>query len=256
MLPSLLAQSPLQVQPDPAHPIAAALVGDWRADAELQKRLGAGKAPNAVSFREDATVLANLPTAAVPALAGQRLYAAGRMRLADRDDIYVLIQAAGVAQLRTFRNRADAGGDGETLVVMLVRGATPAQDLLFLNGDLGNQAFTAFTRHASAPAKLEPTAALTEMARLLETKQYEAFLQTWCLPTDLAQMQQGGRSLAATASEFGERKAAEALAMLLAAAKLTPTRNDAGDEAIYQGEGLRRRMRLKLLGGRWYLCNR
>jgi hypothetical protein len=253
---SLAQDVPLRLQPDPDHPIASALAGTWTADPGLQQRLGATNAPESVTFVEDPSVLPTLPPAVRTQLAGRRLYATGRITLKGREQIYVLGERAGATEVLTYRpGAADPLRSSEAMFVMLVRGRVPASDLLFVNGDVGRQPFAAFRREVPTPPKLEPAAAITEMARLLESKQYEQFLQTWCLPEDVSNMA-GSRPLAEAAAKWAETKGALALEALLAASKLTPVLNAAGDEAVFEGEGLQRQLRLQRIEGRWYLCNR
>jgi hypothetical protein len=252
----LLAQQPPRVQPDPASPVADALLGAWRLDPDLTARLGRSKAPKEITFRADASVLERLPAAAAEHLAGRRVYAAGLVRVGGRDDLWLLTDAAGAPSLVVCRDRgAGAAGDVEVLTVMLVRAAAPDADLLFANGDPGRQPFAAYSR-VQPQAVLEPSAALTDMARLLETGDHAAFLRTYVLPEDLTKMQHGGRTLEALAADFAERKAKEALASLLAAAKLTPAIDEAAGEAVYTGDGLPRPLRLRRVGTRWFVCNR
>lgn len=253
---SLAQDEPLRLQPDPDHPIASALAGRWTADPELQQRLGATKAPDSVTFVDDPSVLPTLPTAVRTQLAGQRLYAAGKIVQKGLEQVYVLSERAGAPELRTYRpDAADPLRSSEAMFVMLVRGRVAASDLLFVNGDVGRQPFAAFRRELPAPARLEPAAAITEMARMLESKQYEQFLQTWCLPEDISKLTEGGRTLAAAAAEFGATRAKGVLEALLAASKLKAAVNATEDEAVFEGEGLKQRLRLQRVDGRWCLCN-
>jgi hypothetical protein len=257
VVPLLLAQAqPPQLQPDPQNPVAAPLLGAWRQDPELGKRLGRAKAPREVTFRSDASVLERLPAAAAQQVAGRRVYAAGTVTVGARDDLWLLTEIAGAATVVVSRDRgAGAAGDVETLTVAVARGATAAADLLLLNGDPGKQPCAAYAR-VEAPAATDPAAALAAMATLVETGKHVEFLRDWLLPADLARMQKGGRTLQACAAEFAEAKAKGVLEALRAAAKLTPRLDDATGEAVYSGDGLERPLRLQRVGDRWYVCNR
>ena len=244
----------LRVQPDAKNHIPQALVGSWRLDVDLTKRLGQVKAPPTVTFRLDDKVVEKLPSDADAMLHGRRLFAAGTMLVKGRENTFVLTEQAGVPEIVTFRGQSAAAAVGaESLRVMVVRGASPAADLLFLGGD-DKQPWAAFARIAPPVGGMEPMAALTEMARLLETRDYVAFLQTWCLPEDLAKLAKEG-PIEKSAAKFGETNAQGLLEVVLLAAKRTPVLSESGEEAIYEGEGIKQRLRLRRVEGRWFLCN-
>lgn len=259
LLPNLaIAQDALQVQPDPKNHVAASLAGDWQRDPELAKRLGTAKAPAAFSLREDHKVLASAPAAIVEHLRGRRLYTAGIIATKGKEQVFVLTESSGSPELFVYSaSSPDPVRGGEHLRVTLVPGASPASDILFVADAAAGRPFTPFSRVApQRPANLEPEAAVTEMARVLEAGNFVEFFTTWCLPEDVAKMTGDGKSIEDVAKKFGEKKGKKALASLLAAAKVKPVRNEAGDEVVFEGEGIEMPVRLKRVDGRWYLCNR
>jgi hypothetical protein len=249
-------RSELNVEPDANNHVAQALAGEWQSDAELWKRLGTGKAPAAFALRVDHAVLAGAPPAIVEHLRGRRIYTAGTMTAKDKEQAFVLLESSGNPELFVFSPKSpDPVRGAERLRVALARGATPAGDLLFVADAAAARAFAAFTRVAKTPAKLQPEAALTEMTRLLEAGKFVEFLESWCLPDDVTRMVADRGSLEEAAKRLGAKKSKELLEALQVAAKLQPTLSEAGDEAVFAGEGLRKQLRLKCLDGRWYLCN-
>jgi hypothetical protein len=249
-------EAALRVEPDPKNHVAASLAGSWQRDGDLTKRLGKTKAPMALTIREDHRVLEALPAAVVEHLRGKRIYTAGTMQVKDNEQTFVLTAAAGNPEIFVFRSASsDPVRGSETLRVMLVRGETPAADLLFVADASLKQPFAAFARAPEVVGALEPAAALTEMVRLLEADKYGEFLKTWCDPEDFARMAPEGSSIDALGERFRvSAKGKELFESLVAGAKLTP--KVSGDDAIFEGEGLPRPLRLKRVAGRWYLCNR
>jgi hypothetical protein len=176
------------------------------------------------------------------------------LRIAERESLWVLTEQTGVPTLVLFRERgAGPAEEDERLTVMLVRGAAPVADLLFV-ADRGKHVFTAYSRPQPLVA-LDPSAAVAEMARLLEAGQHVEFLREWVLPEDLEKMQRRGRTLEAAATEFGARKAKRVLEALRVASKLSPSIDATTGDASFTGEGLERPLLLQPLGRRWFLRN-
>ncbi len=99
--------------------------------------------------------------------------------------------------------------------------------------------------------------ALPDMIKMMETKNYTTFFNTYVYPDDLEQMTQK-KSLEELIKNFVENgKAENLLNALKAAQKLSPFYNETKDEAIYKKEltGLKKDLILKKLNGFWYIAN-
>ena len=149
----------------------------------------------------------------------------------------------------------DAMGDAESFHVMLVRAEAKSADVLFVGGDHNNQSFSAYTREVKV-IKLEPAAAITEMVRLLQAGKVREFVETYCSPEDLGDMVKKGQTVEKLVERFSSEKAQELIDILTAVSKLTPTKNESGDEVSWEVEGKPTKLRLQRIDGRWYMRNK
>jgi hypothetical protein len=139
---------------------------------------------------------------------------------------------------------------------MLVRAEAKQADVLFVGGDSNNQSFAAFARETKAVGKLEPAAAITEMVRLLQAGKAREFVETYCAPEDLAEMNKAGKSIDKLVERFSSDKKDELIEILEGIAKRPPVMNEAGDEATWMVDKGPGKLRLQRIDGRWYMRNR
>ena len=101
----------------------------------------------------------------------------------------------------------------------------------------------------------DPVTAIAEGIRLLEKQDYVVFLQSFVRPDDLKEMT-AGRTIDAVAREFGETRAAKALALLKAASTMTPVVNAEKTRADFkfakpvEGEAV---LSMRKIGDYWYI---
>lgn len=151
----LAVPAALKVTPDKENVVASRLAGTWEVDAALTKRLRGQELHGAKMFRRtfvvDPAVVDRIPAKFADLLKDKPIYLAGRMRriVAAGAGVnpFILTVLHGNPHIVYFRERdGDPMGDAESFNVMLARGATPEQDLLFIGGDFNNQPFTAYRR--------------------------------------------------------------------------------------------------------------
>lgn len=250
----------LQVKPEPQCVVANGLLGSWQADPELGKRLGKKAPVERLEFRDDAAVLAKIPTAIAGKLKSLPILLAGTMRKGDSEHVFLLTVLSGNPTVVWFRERGgDPCGDAESWNVMFVRAEAKPADLLFVGGDSDNQAFVAFVREGKPVGQLEPTAALTSMAALVEAGRIREFIETFCAPEDLGRMQKAGRTIDALVERFEGERGKQLVAVFQDAAKRAPTLSADGNLATWQldgAEGLPKTLRLQRIDGRWYMRDR
>jgi len=269
VVPFLLCMAPivgqagtngLEVRPDPQNVVASALLGEWRLDEALTKRLGRQQNIDRLEFRDDAKVLVGVPGPIAKKLAERRIYLAGVMVLRGKEQPFLLTEVAGNPTVVWFRERdGDPTGDAESFTVMLVRAEAKAADVLFVGGDANNQSFSAYARGGKPVGKLEPAAAITEMIGLLQAGKAREFVETYCSPEDLGQMVKEGRTMEKLVAQFEGERVLELIDILTAASKRPPTMSASGDEATWQldkGQSTPGTLRLQRIDGRWYVRNR
>lgn len=245
----------LQVRSDPQNLVANSLIGAWRLDAALNQRLGHKGGAERLEFRSDATVVGKVPAALAKKLSTFRIYLAGTMVMRDKEHAFLVTELAGNPTIVWFRERGgDPLGDAESWSVALVRAEAQAADVLFVGGDNDNQSHAAYARETKVVGKLEPTAALTEMIRLLQAGKAEEFVDTYVAPLDLAEMINAGRSRDKLVARFQGERVNVLIERLENAGKRPPTMNAAGDLATWPA-GQRGEIRLQLIDGRWYIRN-
>lgn len=247
----------LEVRPDPQNVVANALVGKWKFDAELGKRLGNKGIGERLEFRDDAKIVEKLPQAIAAKLRDRRIYLAGVMVLRGKEQPFLLTESAGNPTVVWFRDRdGEPMGDAESLAVMLVRAEAKPADLLFVGGDSNNQSFSPYARDTKVVGRLEPAAVVTDMIRLLEAGKSREFVETYVSPTDLDEMTKQGRTLEKLAARFEGERVKELLDVLQTISKQPPVMSADGDEASWPVENKVGHLRLQRIDGRWYLRNR
>lgn len=264
LLSSLLAhlvsaqQPTLKVEAEPQNVVASRLVGSWRADDALCQRLGT-KAPAAtLAFRSDESWLGNIPARMQNRLKDRRIYWAGTMTLRGTDYPSLLIEIHGNPHVVYFRERdGNPMGDTESFNLALAPGAKSEQDLLLVGGDFNNQPFAAYARD---PAPARPAggtlqAAIAEMLDLLQQGEHVRLIETYATPADLKRMTDGGETVAQIADEFARKKAVELRQGLEKAANMEPRYNADRTEAVFDGPGFGKPIRLQRIADRWYLGN-
>lgn len=249
------AANGLEVRPDPQNVVANALVGAWKFDADLGKRLGNKGIGDRLEFRDDAKIVEKLPAAIAAKLRDRRIYLAGVMVLRGKEQPFVLTELAGNPTVVWFRERdAEPMGDAESLIVMLVRAEAKPADVLFVGGDSNNQSFSPYARETKVVGKLEPAAAVADMIRLLEAGRALEFLETYATPTDLAKWRSSSTIEKVVARLEGEH-GKELLGVLQTISKQEPVMSAEGNVASWPVEHKVGRMRLERIDGRWYLRN-
>ena len=254
----------LEVRPDPKNVVANSLVGTWRLDPLLNKRLGhrVGQkgGEDCIEFRDDAKALKKVPAAIARKLAEARIYLAGTMRKGDKEHAFLLTLYAGNPVVVWFRERnGDPLGDAESWNVTIVRAEARQADMLFVGGDSNNQSFAAYKRETKVVGKLEPIAALTEMIRLLEAGKAREFLETYCAPDDLGEVIEQGGTMEKLVDRFKGERVKVLIDTLTAASKRPPVMIDGDDIASWELDkagGTPGKLRLQRIDGRWYLRNR
>src|SRR5262245_23585134 len=94
----------LEVRPDPQNVVANALVGTWKFDAELGKRLGNNGIGERLEFRDDAKVVEKVPAGIAAKLRDRRIYLAGVMVLRGKEQPFVLTEHSGNPTVVWFRD--------------------------------------------------------------------------------------------------------------------------------------------------------
>jgi hypothetical protein len=259
----LRSQSGLKVEPDPENVVASRLVGRWRVDAELTKRLGGRGVVEDVEFRRDDAVVDKIPAPIAAKLKEYRIYLAGIMVLKGKPQPFVLVQMKGNPHVVWFRERGgDPMGDAESMNVMLARAAQLNDDLLFIGGDFNNQPFTAYGRGKAPEGVGKDTspegtlkAALTDIARLLTAQSYKELIQTYAEPKELEKIEKEQGGIDRLASQFGGDKAARLLKLVEQIKGTDPVFNEDRTEANFgAGEGSKA-LRMRRVENRWYLVN-
>jgi hypothetical protein len=259
LVPVLPGQGGLEVKADPDNCVAAHLEGSWQVDKELTRRLGGNENADDVTFRVDPGVLAKVPAQMLPDLRREfralSPMLAGMMVAGKQESVFFLTPDHGNVALVWLRDKAGkAMADYEGTMVTIVAGRDRAADVLFF--DRGK---TAYTRAAPAAAAAAAAvrgaatvpAALAEIARLLEKKDYQTLIETFALPDELKSVQQTG--IAKIAEGYGRNRADELKAAVTKAATMEPKYNDDRTEAVFDGEGFDRALRFLQADGRWYL---
>ena len=149
----------LEVKPDKENVVASRLCGKWVVEAKLSQRLTAGvvdrESPSGnIEFASDSAVAGKLPEKYLKFLKDNRIYMAGTMKVAGKEQPFVLIEHCGNPHVVWFRERdGDPMGDAESFNVMLAPAKNPTDDLLFIGGDFNNQPFRALERAERRDAK-------------------------------------------------------------------------------------------------------
>ncbi|MCC7395573.1 MAG: hypothetical protein IT455_00740 [Planctomycetes bacterium] len=257
----LPAQEPGPAAKNGEGALARALLGSWRLDAELSRRLGADGRAARVEFRSDAAVVARLPAATVARLQQQQMpvLQQGTMLVDGSEHTFVLTVQQGDTMVLGFR--ADAGAplaEVGAFPVTLARGKDAGRDLLLLGVGEPGAAMAAYTREVAAKRGLTPQATVTHMMQLLEAGKAREFVETYAAPDDLARLIEGGRTLDDLAARFTGERLQTLLAVLDSVSKAEPEWNQTRDEVKWPnttGDGPKE-VKLKLVDGRWYLKDR
>lgn len=259
VLAALRAQSDngLVVRPDPRNAVAQALVGTWRLDGTLGKRLGGAGRIDRIEFRTDADVVGKVPAAIAAKLRELPLYQQGTMLMDGTVHPYLLTVIHGNPMIVWFRERdGDPMGDTESFLVAIARAKESSGDVLLLGGDTAETPMAAYGREPAGTPRLEPEAVITHMAQLLEAGKGREFVETYMSPADMAKMKERGRTLDDLAKRFEGERVKELIAMLQAISKVPPQWNEARDEASWDVDQKPGKLRLQLVDGRWYVKDR
>jgi RNA polymerase sigma factor (sigma-70 family) len=143
-------QGALTVTPAAENVVGSRLVGEWRPDPELSKRLGdKGWANVVLTIAADPKVAADVPDAYRPMFAGKRIYMAGRMQVQPEKGetlsySFLLVEHLGNPMLIYFLPEGpNVCASEEAVTVMLAPAANRKDDLLSI---------TAFDTAKHAPA--------------------------------------------------------------------------------------------------------
>ena len=149
----------LEVKPDKENVVASRLCGKWGVEPKLSQRLTAG-APDRespagdIEFASDSAVAGKLPGKYLEFLKDKRIYMAGTMKLAGKEQPFILIEHSGNPHVVWFRERdGDPMGDAESFNLVVAVAKNPIDDLLFIGGDFNNQPFRALERAERREAK-------------------------------------------------------------------------------------------------------
>ncbi|MDX1565794.1 MAG: hypothetical protein R3236_10325 [Phycisphaeraceae bacterium] len=146
----LAALGGVAVQKDKENVVASRLIGTWKTDAALSKRLRGRAMPvEKIMFTEDAAVAEKVPDRYAKRFKEQkkRVYLSGTMVQGDKVYPFLLIEHNGNPHLLYFREKnGDPMGDGESFNLSIARAADKKDDILFIGGDFNNQPFTAYKR--------------------------------------------------------------------------------------------------------------
>ena len=257
----------LRIESDPEDLVATKLQGNWTLDRTLTTRLGAKSPIENVAFTRTDEIVDGIPEAITAKLAKLPLHAAGTMVLGGATYPFLLVSVKGNKQVVYFRERdGNPVGDAESFIVTLASAKDASQDILFVGGDFSKTPFHAFVRGEAGSAKPKgnarsittPEGAIADIARLLREKQYFEMIQTYMSPQEkerFVKRKGNEESLEQLAESFGNKKAAELLALLESLADKKPELSADGMTAKYQGDKGGRELVLIKVGERWYIKN-
>jgi hypothetical protein len=136
----------LQVEPDKDNVVSSRLEGRWNVNASISTQLGRNRG-GAIEFRQDNSIVANVPQKYNQFLDAKTIYMAGILTMRETEHPFLLISHKGNPHIVYFRERnGDPLGDAESFNVMLAVAKDTQNDLLFIGGDFNNQPFTAYER--------------------------------------------------------------------------------------------------------------
>jgi len=138
----------LEVKKDKENVVSSRLIGTWKTNKELTKRLyGRDKVEITVSFKEDKEVAKKIPEKYAKFLKGKQIYLAGYMIRNGKEYPFILSDYSGNPYIFFFMERnGDPMGNGESFNVVITPAEKTENDLLFIGGDFNNQPFAAFDR--------------------------------------------------------------------------------------------------------------
>lgn len=148
VLAAFAAWAGVEVKQDKKNIVAARLEGKWSREEDLTKRLNeSGFSSDKIEFKLDPTVAAKIPAKHEEFFKKRRVFAAGTMKVDDKEFPFVLIALGGNPHIIYFRESGgDPMGDTESFYVMLATATDIAKDLLFIGTDMPSGAFAAFER--------------------------------------------------------------------------------------------------------------
>jgi len=130
--------------------VAGHLIGTWDVKDDVTAMLsgpGGGQLGKSMTFKEDASIEKKVTGEAAEFIKKQGVFMSGVMTKSDGDFPFVLTQVAGSPYVFWFRERkGNPMGDSESFFVSVAVGGSRDKDLLFIGGDVDNQAFTAYSR--------------------------------------------------------------------------------------------------------------
>ena len=148
---SVLAWAGVEVKSDKKNIAASRIEGEWAFHKNLTKRLQGGDATSLdrLTFRMDSSVANKIPAMYDKFFKDRQIYAAGILKMKDKEFPFVLIALGGCPHVVYFREKgADPLGDAESFYIMLAAAKDKAKDLLFVGSDMPSGTFAAFERAA------------------------------------------------------------------------------------------------------------
>lgn len=247
----------LAVQPDAQNVVANSLIGTWRLDEELSKRLGHRGGDKTIKFSSNPDVVKKVPAKLAAKLREFHIFAAGTMLRGTKKNAFLVTELKGNPTIVWFRERdGDPMGDAESWNVSVVRAKERGGDLMFVGGDFNNHGFGAYARETKVVGKLQPTAAVTEMLRLLEAGEVRKWCETYVSPDDMTKMLNAGRTMEDLVDRLRGDRLKHLVEVLTGVSKRKPKLSEDGNEATWKVDGKPGTVRLRHIDGRWYLSNR
>ena len=148
---SVFAWAGVEVKSDKKNIAADRLEGGWALHKTITKRLKGGDAASLdrLTFRMDSSIAEKIPAMYDKFFKDRQIYAAGTLKMKDKEFPFVLIALGGCPHVIYFREKgADPLGDAESFYIMLAAAKDKASDLLFVGGDMPSESFAAFERAA------------------------------------------------------------------------------------------------------------
>jgi len=250
--------SDLRVQPDADNELAASLVGTWRLDDGLGKRLGAvGGAPT-MQFASDPGVLVRVAPKLARELAKNRVYLAGTMRRGVKKHVFVVTEQAGNPTIVWLPAGGEkAAVDSHKWGASLVQAKHADGDMLFIKAHGNKRGARGYVRESSKSGALVLAAALEDMSRLLVTGKEKEFFKTYMSPELLATKDE--QELDAMVDQVRKGHNKVLLRIVRDVAKRKPTLTRKGDYASWsiKVEGVPvDTFQMERVDGRWFIRSR